>query len=345
MKNCAAKAENTKDFYTVIIPVRNEKNNVTGLFHDLQRQEFSSDRFEIIFVNDHSEDSTVPCIEQLLNTGPVPTRVVDLVNGEGKKAALQLGIALAKGSIIVTTDGDCRVLPGWLKSISGFYKDSNIEMVFGPVTFEKENTLVEKLQTIEFASLIGTGAASLTLGMPNMCNGANLSFRKEAFAAVDGYAGNEDIASGDDEFLMHKIYRSAPKGVRFNRSVEGVVYTKAHERLTDFFHQRKRWASKWRLYANPGAIVLAIFIFLLNLSIIMTIGLLIVRFSMHQWLLIPLLMKILLEGFFLWLVLRFLRKKLNPFPFIILQFTYPFYVILFGIAVNFGKFTWKGRKH
>lgn len=332
------------DQFSILIPVRNEEEKIATIFKSLQQQDFPAGGAEIIFINDHSDDRTVEELERLMPFARFSTRLINLKKGTGKKAALQYGIASAAGSVIITTDADCSMSSNWLKSICSFYQRSDAEMLFGPVTFKEENTIFKKLQTIEFASLSGTGAASLSLGKPNMCNGANLSFRKNAFFAVGGYSGNDHIASGDDEFLMHKFCLKFPGKVFFNKSPDAIVYTQAHPAWSAFFQQRKRWASKWRLYSNPETIFLAIFVFLLNMSMIIAVGLLVTAYSAHQWLLLPIVAKLALEVFFLSSVLRFLGKKLDPFLLLILQFTYPFYVILFGIAANFGTYTWKGRK-
>src|SRR5213075_2078285 len=122
--------------------------------------------------------------------------------------------------------------------------------ISGPVKLEEGNSLFGKMQVTEFASLIGTGAASIGFGMPNMCNGANLAFEKAAFVAVNGYAGNDKIASGDDEFLMHKIHSQFPGSVCFLKNPKAIVRTNVQQSLSGFLSQRIRWASKWKFYDN-----------------------------------------------------------------------------------------------
>src|SRR5690606_7520040 len=92
--------------------------------------------------------------------------------------------------IILTTDGDCRVGCDWLKAHAEIFAMQRPKLVSGPVTFYEGKTWFEQLQTIEFSSLVGTGAASIQAGKPNMCNGANLAFTKAAFQEVKGYEGN-----------------------------------------------------------------------------------------------------------------------------------------------------------
>ncbi|GAA0891001.1 glycosyltransferase [Fulvivirga kasyanovii] len=332
-------------YYSIVIPFRNEQDNLHNLLWSIQKQSFPGNAYEVILVNDHSNDSSVEIIKEFEQKASFSLTLLHLEEVLGKKQALAKGILTSKGSVIVTTDADCTFGANWLWSIAAFYEDSDAQMVTGPVTFEKESTFFEKLQTIEFASLIGTGAASLALKMPNMCNGANLSFRKSSFFEVEGYKGNEEIASGDDEFLMHKFWEAYGGKVYFNKSKDSTVYTQAHQTWRGFFQQRKRWASKWKHYSSIKTTLLAVFVLLFNLSFIMAIGLLLRGVGNYIDLLVVVTLKVILEAIFLYKVLNFLNKKMNWMYFIFLQFTYPFYVIIFGIAANFGKYRWKGRKH
>lgn len=336
--------ESITNLYSIIIPFRNEEENIKALIASLGNQNFPRECFEVILVDDHSEDSSTELVKTMADAGQISISLLRLQGQSGKKSALLHGIKSAKGSVVITTDADCTVEPNWLRSFASHYELSDVQMVFGPVTFKDESSLFEKIQIIEFASLIGTGASSLALGMPNMCNGANLSFRKASFFEVGGYKDNENIASGDDEFLMHKFASRYGDKVCFNKSRDAIVHTKAHKSAKAFFYQRKRWAGKWRYYASLKTIGLALFIFLFNAAFITALALCIINASHYFWLLIPLLSKVFLEGFFLYLILKFLKKRLNIALFIFLQFTYPIYVIIFGIAANFGKYTWKGRR-
>ena len=342
------KAGEIELFYSVIVPMRNEEENILSLCRDFLELDFPKYKYEILLIDDHSEDATAEIVNTFIaqNGLEISIRLLPLQKGSGKKSAILHGVNSAQGDIIVTTDADCAVSSGWLHTISRYYEqDEHTQMVFGGVTFQNEDIFFKKLQTVEFASLIGTGAASLRLRMPSMCNGANLSFRKESFDVVGGYSGNDNIASGDDEFLMHKFYQRFPGQVFFNKSKHGVVVTKAHHYWKDFFQQRKRWASKWRYYSSFKISLLAIFIFIVNFAFIAAAGLLASDIKAYSFLIFPIIAKVTAEGIFLGMILNFLGKRLSIPLFVFLQFTYPFYVIICGIAANFGMYTWKGRKY
>lgn len=260
--------------------------------------------------------------------------------------AITQAIAEANGEIVVTTDGDCRVGKDWLKHVCYPIQEKEAVLVAAPVTFVGEKSLFQHLQTIEFSSLIVSGAVAMALHKPNMCNGANLAYRKDAFVKVNGYQGNEGIASGDDEFLLQKINKLYPaEKIMYQKSVRAIVHTAPQQNWQQFAQQRKRWAGKWKKHNNFIVMLLAIFILLFQISFISAVVYMLVLTYYSAILFTLIFIKILLEFILLKNALEFLDKKLNLLKFMILQIFYPFYVIYFGIAANFGSFNWKGRTY
>lgn len=334
-----------KLFISVIIPARNEAHTITRLLDTLSNQDYAAENFEVVVINDQSTDKTEEVVIAWSKENPEISLALLNQGAEhqGKKAALTRGIGHAKGGIVVTTDGDCVVQPGWLSSIAAAFND-DAQLVVGAVGLQEDRSFFSKLQVVEFASLVGTGVATLGCGIPTMCNGANLAFRKSVFEKVNGYAENEHIASGDDEFLLRKVAARYPKGVRFNNLSDGVVEASAATSLREFFQQRIRWAGKWKAHGIGFSSVLAFFIFIFHsLTILLPVlaGLQFLSWTVALSLLIG---KLLLEAAFLFPVLRFCTGRFYPLIFLLLQFIYPFYVVGFGLAANFLRTEWKGRK-
>ncbi|MCF0056171.1 glycosyltransferase [Dyadobacter sp. CY356] len=341
------KQSSTSNFLSVIIPVRNEQDNIENLLNDLEKQSFPYERFEVLVVDDSSTDQTAAIVKKLSLHSSCNISLISLPNiptTSPKKRAIETAIIQAKGNIIVTTDGDCRVRSGWLQAISDCQMSSKAKLISGPVTFFKESSFTDYLQTVEFSSLIGSGASAIAAGFPSLCNGANLAYEKSAFFAVDGYDGVRHIASGDDEFLMHKIAAKYPGSIKFLKNPEAVVSTKAHTEWSLFFRQRKRWASKWKHYQSKTPLLLALYIFLCNLSVIVA-GLLWLSENLTgRDFGILLLIKCAPEWLFLGTVLHFLKKSVSIFFIPFTQIFYPFYVCFFGLIAQKPEYEWKGRK-
>ncbi|WP_200837124.1 glycosyltransferase [Dyadobacter sp. 3J3] len=341
------KQSNTSNFLSVIIPVRNEQESIESLLNDLEKQSFPNERFEVLVVDDGSTDRTAAIVKRLSAHSTCTISLISLTNTpttSPKKRAIETAIIQAKGNIIVTTDGDCRVKPQWLQAISDCQMSTKAKLISGPVTFFKETSFTDYLQTVEFSSLIGSGASAIAAGFPSLCNGANLAYEKSAFLAVDGYDGVRHIASGDDEFLMHKIAAKYPGSVKFLKNPEAVVSTKAHKDWSLFFRQRKRWASKWKHYQSKTPLILALYVFSCNLSVILSAFLWVSGNLDTQNFCILLLIKCAPEWLFLGTVLQFLRKSVSIFFIPFTQILYPFYVCFFGLIAQKPEYEWKGRK-
>lgn len=338
-RSVATKSFDTEPLISVIIPARNEEHTIGFLLEDLRQQRYTN--FEVIIADDHSQDKTKEVVQRYLEKD---SRFHLLESqGQGKKRALAAGMSISKGAVIVTTDADCHVTIHWLEALSGYFRDGNIKMIFGGVKMYV-TSFFSKLQSLEFASLIGSGGAIAGLGMPTLCNGANLAFRKFVYEEVGGYDGNFNIPSGDDEFLMRKILKRYPHGVKFAPDPQTVVTTSPNKDLGHFLQQRIRWAGKWRHTQSFFGGALAIFIFCFQSATIF-----LPLFILMQWInpiaaLLLWFIKVMLEFFFLLKISRFLGISWSWPAFLFLQFIYPFYTVIIGFTSNFLSFEWKGRK-
>lgn len=340
-----AKNELPTTALTVIIPVRNEADNLPALLRDLAAQ--THPNFEVIVADDSSTDGTAELAEGFYALFRLRVlRLRDEPTSSPKKRAIRQALRLANGPLIVTTDGDCRVGPDWLRSLAQFYEHNGARLISGPVTFMPGSggAFFTRLQVVEFASLIGSGAVTMALSRPSLCNGANLCYEKAAFEAVDGFSGNEHLASGDDEFLMHKIAARFPGHVHFLKDRRAIVCTDAHQTIGAFYRQRRRWASKWRHYRDWRVSGLAVAVFLANVAPV--IGA--ITWSMG-WMSgaafgLQLFLKFSVEAVFLALVLRFLGQARSILWIPVTQVIYPAYVTFFGLTAQGKGYRWKGRK-
>jgi poly-beta-1,6-N-acetyl-D-glucosamine synthase len=227
-----------------------------------------------------------------------------------------------------------------------FYSTSKMKkpkLAFGGVRIVGD-TFFSRLQSMEFLSLIGTAGATLSFGFPSMCNGANLAVRRDVFHEAGGYASNMHIPSGDDEFLLRKVFQLYPDGIEFISNSDAVVKTSSLKTLREFIHQRVRWAGKWRHATSGGNALLAIFIFCFHFSVLLlplvafagrvdgyTVALIIFAKAAVEWL-------------FLKKIADFVDVSWHWPSFILLQAMYPIYAVFIGFISTFSSFEWKGRR-
>jgi cellulose synthase/poly-beta-1,6-N-acetylglucosamine synthase-like glycosyltransferase len=312
---------------------------------DLLNQDYPAEDYEVIFIDDASEDRTAEIVNAEKDSR---IRLLPLHLPAGsiafKKAAITLGVSNSSAELIITTDGDCRIPSTWLREVASFYLETGATFISGPVSFYNESTWQEKLQTVEFQYLIGVGAACIQNGIAGTCNGANLIYTKALFLEMGGFDNIDQKASGDDELLLHKVFAKYPEKVAFLKSKEAVVVTQAHKNFKSFFQQRKRWASKSPTsHQKRFSFILAI-VFLCNLFLLAftVAGIFNPQFLLALGLLWSI--KIVSDGLFMGITLKFFdRLKLWPLIPIVIILYVPYILIIGTIGKSGQAYVWKGR--
>jgi len=338
-------------FTTVLIAARNEEATLPNLINALLNQTYLSELYEIIVINDGSSDRTSEIINELASKDPR----IRLVNVQGiekgltaKKNALHQGIKHSRGEIILSIDADCHVLPTWIETIiSYFTPDTGMVIGFSQLGLKNEKRpIFEKLQALDFLSLMAAAQGSSNFQYPLAASGQNLAYRRKTFEEAGGFSEIGHRVSGDDVLLLQIIRKKTSWKIRFAPSEDCFNSSEPQKTFSDLLHQRIRWASNgsYQLKLNKGFFLFVITVYLLNLNLILHIPVCIITGSFFIPL-ICLFIKFIIE----WLVAFkgaqvFHRSDLiRVFPlWFILQIPY---VVLVGLLGSLGSFTWKHRKH
>ncbi|RZK43543.1 MAG: glycosyltransferase [Pedobacter sp.] len=331
---------------SVLVAARNEEHHIGLTIQDILNQDYESNLIELIIINDHSTDRTAEIVQSFQSNG---VKLINLNENKAlnsyKKKAIQTAIAQATGDLIVTTDADCRMGKNWIKAIVSYYEENDFKMISSPVAYFQERSIFEKFQTLEFSYLIGLGGATIGMNRPSTCNGANLAYERKAFDGVEGFKGIDDLASGDDELLLHKISAKYNHKVGFLKNRDAIVYTLPKSTIGQFFEQRKRWASKSTRYKNKSIVLLGVAVWLFNLSILLNSLIALVFPSINLWSMVgtQLLLKVSVEIVFLSGILRFFRREQLLVWQPLVSMLHILYIVYIGIAGNSGRYNWKGR--
>jgi cellulose synthase/poly-beta-1,6-N-acetylglucosamine synthase-like glycosyltransferase len=337
--------EQSNTQFTVIIPARNEAANIKACVESILNQDYPTDAFEIIVIDDFSEDDTAFIVHALSQQSP-QVRLLKLADhckeGETlayKKKAIEIAVAQAKGDWILTTDADCIVPTRWLFLYNAYIQANQPSFVAAPVMFIKTAGILNQFQLLDFLALQGITAAAVGAGKHSMSNGANLGFEKAAFIAVGGYQGVDHIASGDDMFLMHKMKQTLHKPVGYLFHPDAIVLTAAMDTWKGFIMQRIRWASKARYYDDRSITMVLTLVYFFNLSFVCLA-------FMGSWstLLIALAFKTFFELFFLDPVAKFFKLQPELKYFVFYQPIHIVYNIAAGLFGQLKTYSWKGRK-
>lgn len=337
------------ELISVVVPARNEEAHIDTCIKALLAQQYPKHLFEIIVINDHSTDDTAAIVKRYASQGVQLIQLEEILkNNKGtiayKKKAIESGIAQAKGTLIVTTDADCSMSPQWLTSIAAYRRQYQSHFMAAPVKINHRNTLLSKFQCLDFAILQGITGASVTTHTHNMCNGANLAYLKEAFYAVNGFKGIDNIASGDDMLLMQKITAQDASKVHYLKSRDAIVNTEPSPNWKTFFQQRIRWASKSGAYREWKIISVLLLVYLLNLGLFLLLAGSIFYSDWWVFFGVAVFYKTLIEWEFVKTMIHYFGEPglMKFFPFF--QPLHIIYTVIAGFLGSISHYEWKGRR-
>ena len=328
-----------KPSVSVLVPFRDEADNLHNMVRVLQKQAYPN--FEVVFINDHSTDNSQEVLEKALSAVKFDYKLLTS-EGEGKKSAIASGVNQAKGEIVLTTDADCTFGEFWISTMAAAFVSEEVQMVSGPVRLTG-TSVFERWQQMESMVLVATGAAMIRFGFPGMANGANLAYRKSAFEAVNGFESIDQTPSGDDELLMMKMNEAYPNGITYCNAKEAIVGTRALSGWREFKNQRLRWASKWKVGSRLSIRLVALFVFVFHLAYLLMPFAWLADFISTDTLVSLITARVTLELGLVYYLGSFFKIPLAVRAFALHHIFYPLYAIYFGLAANFGTYTWKGR--
>jgi ABC-type dipeptide/oligopeptide/nickel transport system permease subunit/cellulose synthase/poly-beta-1,6-N-acetylglucosamine synthase-like glycosyltransferase len=336
---------------TVIIAARNEEKNIGSCLQALAAQDYPSSLYQVIVVDDHSTDQTWNILTSLrfdkMNALFIPLREFTgqpQHSGSFKKFAIESAIAACQGDLILTTDADCRPGNQWLSVIADCYQQTGAKMIAAPVKIESGKSMITIFQTLDFITLQGITGAAVFRKVHSMCNGANLAFEKKVFVEVGGYRDIDDIPSGDDMFLMHKIFKQYPDGLFFLKNEAAIVSTKPESSWKGFFNQRIRWSSKADKYQEKNLFRVLLFVYAFNLLFPVLLFVAIWKPGLLILLAVLLILKTAIEFSFVRRVASFFGQQKLMAYFAFFQPLHIAYILIAGWLGKFGSYQWKDRK-
>ncbi len=332
---------------SVLVAARNEAGGIANCVRSLLSQSYPSALTEILVLDNHSSDDTLAILRQFEDARLQVIALADYVPEQGtyKKEALTFGIQRATGSWIFTTDGDCQVSPDWLRETMSFVQSRELDMAVGAVKLVHDGSLVQSYQSLDMAGLTAASAGGLVTGLLHSCNGANLAFRKSAFADVGGHEEHRHHASGDDLFLLQKMMARDPGKVVFLKSATTPVLSASQSDWSSLWRQRHRWAAKSRGLPHVptrlvnGWVFAQSLVLVINTILGFAVGGAFVFLAIVQWA-----TKIFADFALLSRANRFYRTGVKGWHWVLALLIHPLYVTTVGLtALTSPKVIWKGR--
>ncbi|KAF2516014.1 glycosyltransferase family 2 protein [Flavobacterium foetidum] len=328
-----------KTSFTIIVPFRNEKENLPNLLNSFSKLNYPKDLYEVILVDDSSSEKfqvsgfkfQVSMIENMR------------VSNSPKKDAITTAMQHVKTEWAITTDADCIVPENWLWTFDNYIQENNVSMLASAVMYECENSFLDHFQQLDLTSLQGATIGSFGLNNGFMCNGANFAYTKSLFESLNGFEGNDKIASGDDVFLLQKAIEKFPDKVHYLKAQEAIVATKPTENWKSLFYQRVRWAAKTSSYKSAFGKFLGLIVFFGNLSFIIGFFLLVLGIWSYPIFVLFTFSKFLIDFVLLSITNRFLTKTRIK-SLLLSSLLYPFFSSTVALYSLFGSYEWKDRR-
>ncbi|PRP68073.1 glycosyltransferase [Nonlabens agnitus] len=330
--------------FSIIVVYRNEVRALPQLLESIRQMDYPKDACEWWFVNDESTDGSKSLVQDFAAGNPsIQIHLLERPkrSASAKKDGITAAVSQSSYDHIITTDADCLLPKTWLLSFNNHYQQfADAMLVAAPIQLSGKG-FIAAIQQLEMMALQAITAGSFAMRQPFMCNGANLSFSKNAFNLVDGYLGNDQFSSGDDVFLLEKLAAEDVLQCHYLKSEEAIVTTPAKSSFNALIEQRARWSRKGKHTKSLLNKLVSAHVFLMNLLFLGVPVLLLLDLMDFK-----LGVMVILIKFFTDAVVLLVGNQVTPFLwaryFLIQFFVYPFVVIAVA-ARSLGTIEWHGR--
>jgi len=241
---------------SVLIAARNEELRIRTCIESLLQSEYSREKFEILIIDDRSTDRTLEIAREYerlhSNVRAIPVTKM-LAGMSGKASTICQGIDHARGELMLVTDADCIVQPGWMAAMARHF-ESSVGLVGGftllsPISSVKhllnagfKDRQAAKVQTLDWMYLLTVGVGAAGLGKPVSILGNNFGFRRKAYDQVGGYRAM-GFSIIEDFALMQKLLKETDWQVKFPLDHQTCIFSFPPSTWKQFLDQRRRWAA------------------------------------------------------------------------------------------------------
>jgi cellulose synthase/poly-beta-1,6-N-acetylglucosamine synthase-like glycosyltransferase len=330
------------DTVSVVVAAKNESGSIGACLEALLSQDYPSEGYEIVVVDDGSTDATAEIVKGFAQENP-NLKLLNAHNGDNhlraKKRALQRGIENSHGDIILITDADCLPTSTWIRAMIRHF-EPDVGLVVGQVR-HAGSSFWQRLCALERLSVAAVAAGAIGLGRGLTAIGSNLGYRRRVFQDVNGFKNLSAPLSGDDDLFVQLVSRKTRWRLRYAFGPQAAVTTELPANLSQFVAQQRRRASKGQYYPLWLQAILAE-VWLMNLALAVTLPFSLGHPTAYFLPLIAFAGKALGESLILIKVSQLFKTRglLRFFP--LAAILHIPYFLVFSIWGTLGGYRWKG---
>ena len=327
-------------FVSIVVPARNEEDNIEHCLKVLIKSHYPKELYEIIVVNDRSDDKTQEIIETFIQNHQ-NIRLVNVKekrehrNLQGKPGALDIGIRNAIGEYVLMRDADCKVNKNWIGNIALTFVQNNCDFIASYTLIRKSRSLFEHLQEIEWLFMHTMASAGIGLNQPLGCFGNNTAIKKRCYLEIGGYE-NIPFSVTEDLAILQTLTRKNFKA-NYICNPKATVKTEPVQTIKEYLAQHHRWTTGGKGLGWRASVFVAT-----SVSIWLGVLLAIIT-SLYIWLVPLILTRVIGDMFVIFPTINRLKLhhlKLSIIPSILLVFCLELLTPLYLLKKNV---VWKGQ--
>ena len=226
----------------IIIAARNEEQRIEACLESISRLTYPKQLLHVVVVDDRSTDATPSIIAGFASRYPwISLLKATPETGQlrGKTNAVTQGIEATHGEIILFTDADCEIPPGWVENTVKYYNEENVGVVGGFTSLAGRSGFRE-MQALDWFFLFSAAAGLVRIGFPVTAVGTNLSVRRSAYLSVGGYR-TIPFSVTEDYALFHAITHGGIYRARIPREPATLTVSYPCDSWDELYLQKKRW--------------------------------------------------------------------------------------------------------
>jgi poly-beta-1,6-N-acetyl-D-glucosamine synthase len=251
---------NEKFPVSVIICARNEAERLKKNLPLILEQDYPY--FEVVVVNDCSEDDTEMVLAELKQNYPhlrATTINKDKKFTHGKKLAVTVGIKSAEFDWLVFTDADCRPqTKNWLERMQRNFGHEK-EIVLGYGGYYRKKGLLDKFVRSDTMFIAMQYLGLALFGKPYMGVGRNLAYKKQLFFGNKGFSKHYHLMSGDDDLFINQVARKENTAIETDK--ESFTRSEPVDSFKQWFYQKKRHLTTYPYYRSGSKYLLGLEMF------------------------------------------------------------------------------------
>lgn len=222
---------------SILVPAWNEEVGIAATVRSILRSDYP--HIETIVIDDGSTDNTAAVMAALVAeqdaTGSEHRLICRSVPNGGKSRALNTGLRMSKGEIIITIDADSVIEPDAVRAFVAAYEDPKVMCVAGNVKVGNYGNAVGFVQHFEYLFSFFFKKADSLLNAVYIVGGAAASYRRRVFKELGGF---DDTIITEDIEISTRIQNA---GWTVQYAPDAVIWTEGAPTFLGLSKQRVRW--------------------------------------------------------------------------------------------------------